>query len=493
MIRCRRPAALALAAALAGCAIHHVTPYVPDAANTPQTADAVEASTGCFEATTTAERAICADAALVDANRALLRALQADLRTASLFGRDALLAGQRAWLVALPQTCHLPPLPEAAGPGAKSCVATALASRTEALRATVPAAPPSGPAIAQYVALRPSAGAGPQPDPAFCASLSSLAQSALRRTGTLDPAAMGWDEVAGTHGAPTGTDPRHRVAVELYDANAYALFQRRARALSLDGGPPAITPISLTRLVQARAAANQGGRFSAYASQTGDYGSIDAFRAQGRLLAMVADPWGSTTPAAPGEAAHAGVWDISGVSPAPLCLFDIYTRPAEVPDLPALTPWRVALAALRDAGPDRIGAAATRDGAQLAADTDFIVLQMPLLATEQAGGGWTPWLRHRHDAVLDSLFAWSQADPTRKTLFDQVLAGLRPAALDLVRFYQTVQGLSGQEATQAAGLAIMELLYQATVTIDPGLGADPAAPGSAAGLRPRYPILATPG
>ena len=488
--------AFLMAGLSAGCAIHHVTPYVPDATNAPQTEDAVQASANCFEASTAAEIAICGNKSLDAPNRAMLQALQSGLRASSaeagaLFGRDALLASQRAWLLSLPASCHL----DTQGAGVAACLAAALNARAAELRSAERSTHAQG-AIAQYVALRPSAGAAPQPDPALCSLLAERATTALRQTGSLDPAAMGAEEVAGTHGPETGADPRHHVAVELYDANAYALYQRRARSVSLDGAPPVITPISLTGLVEARSAGNLGGRFSAYASQTGDYGSIDVFRLNGRLLVLAADPWGSTTPAAPGEAAHAGVWDISGAAAAPSCLFDTYTRPAEpggFDALPDFTQWRAALTQIRDSANSAIGNAATRDQVQLAADTDFVLLHMPLLAVQQAASGnWTAWLRHRHDAVLDALFAWGQSIAANKPVFDQVFARLRPVATELVRTYQTTQGLTAQEATQAAGLAVMELLYQSTVTIAPGLGADLAAPASAAGTRPRYPILASP-
>jgi hypothetical protein len=115
---------------------------------------------------------------------------------------------------------------------------------------------------------------------------------------------------------------------------------------------------------------------------------------------------------------------------------------------------------------------------------------MPLLAVQQAAaGGWTPWLRARHDAVLDALFAWSTKDAANKALFDQAFALLRPAATELVGAYQKTQGLSAQEATQAGGIAVMELLYQAATTIAPDLGSAPTPP---MGYKPRYPILAAP-
>ncbi len=484
-----RPAAItSLALAVSACAIHHVTPYVPDAANAPQAADAADASANCFEASTPVEAAICASPALIAANRAMIAALQADLRTASIFGRDPLLASQAAWLLALPAACHLPDAPAPAPPAEAACLQAALTTRAAALSAW-PALPiPAGGAIAQYVGLRPPAGAPAQPDPGFCAAFAQRADAALRRAGTLDPAGMGYAEIAGSHG-PQAAPP---VSVDLYDANAFALFQRRARSISIGGAAPVITPISLTQLLELRHTANQGGRFSSFASQTGDYASLDVFKDATRMLALAVDSWGSTTPAAPGEAAHAGIWDIGGAAPVPVCLFDTYTRPAEpgpFDSLPNFTAWRAALAQIRAAADPPLGTAARRDRAQLDADTDFVMLYMPLLAIEQASGEQTAWLRERHDSVLDALFAWSAKDAANKAVFDRVFALLRPAAGELVRAYQTSQALTGAEASQAGGIAVMELLYQATATIAPGLG---TAPGAVAGYRARYPILAAP-
>ena len=479
---------LAAALTLSACALHHVTPYVPDAANAPQTEDAVHASTNCLEASTAAEMAICAAPSLAEPNRAMVQALQAGLRAATIFGRDALLASQRGWLLGLPAQCRLVDPGAPAPSDAAVCLQSALAARTAALRAWPTPPPTQGGAIAQYVIVRTAAGAGAQPDPAFCAGFAGRANAALARTGTLDPAAMGAQEVAGSHG-PQAAPP---VSVDLYDTNAYGLFQQRARGVTL-GALPVISPVSLTQLLEAQKTANQGGRFSSFASQTGDYGSIDVFRDGPRLLALAADAWGSDTPASPGEAAHAGLWDIGGPQPAPLCLFDTYTRPAEpgpFDALPSFGPWRDVLTQIRDAADPNLGTAFKRDQGQLAADTDFVLLHMPLLAIQQASApGATLWLRHRHDAVLDALFAWSAEAPANKALFDRVFALLRPAATELVRAYQTTQGLSGTEATQAGGIAVMELLYQATTTLDPALGGQPGTPP---GTRPRYPILAAP-
>jgi uncharacterized protein YecT (DUF1311 family) len=472
--------------ALSGCAIHHVTPYVPDVSNAPQTADAAQASANCYEASTAAEIAICASPQLTAANRAMLAAFQTSLRAQTIFGRDALLASQRAWLLALPDQCHLSDPPKPAPAEAPACLASALAARASELAAwPAPPATPGG-AIAQYVTFRPSAGAAAQPDPAFCPGFAARANDTLRTTGTLDPAAMGFSELAGTHGPDTAAP----VSVDLYDANAFGLFQRRARGVAV-GGTQLITPTSLTALLEAQNTANQGGRFSAFASQTGDYGSIDVFRDGARTLALAADPWGFTTPAAPGEAAHAGIWDITSGKATPVCLFDTYTRPAEpgvFDTLPSFSPWRDLLNQVRDSANLKLGQATKRDQGQLTADAAFTVLYMPLVARQQAAP-WTLWLRRRHDDVLDALFTWSTQSAENKAVFDKLFALMRPAAADLVRAYQTTQALDAKEATQAGGTAVMELLYQATVNIAPGLG---AAPDVASGYKPRYPILASP-
>ena len=489
-----QPALLAVALMLSGCAIRHATPYVPDASNAPQTAAGSDTSADCVEAAAPAEQAICRAPNLGSANRAMLEAFQQDIRTADLFARDSLIASQRVWLLGLSAQCHLPTSPASEG---ESCLQSALAERKAALQAwhEPPARSNGVNAFAQYVNFHAAAGAGAQPAGALCETIAQRANAAIARIGSADPAVMGAEEIAGTHGQQSADSPL-RVSVDLYDANGYALFQRRARSVSIAGAAPVITPISLTELVRAQSTANAGGRFSAYASQTGDYGATDVFRLDGRILVLAADPWGSTTPAAQGEAAHAGVWNITTGTPAPACLFDIYTRPADpgaFETLPNFTAWRDTLNQIRDSAILPLGNAARRDQSLLSSDTNFILLHMPLLAIQQANATqWTPWLRHRHDAVLDTLFAWSARDPANKPLFDKLFNLQRAAAQDLVHAYQTTEALGANEATQATALTIMELLYGATVNIAPGLGSDLGGPLDAAGIKPRYAILASP-
>lgn len=495
-----RLALLVSAALLSGCVIHQTKPYAPSA-NTPETADAATSSTNCFEASTPAEHLACATPELSALNRSLTEALQADLRRADIFSRDALLASQRAWLLSLAGTCHLPDVVDAAvPPAATTCLAQQFQGQTASLAAWHGPAPVSAGTnpMSQYVRFRPSPGAQSL-NPEFCGALARDANTALAQVGTVDPAAIpGAVEIAGSHGTAAGQvggqAGGHQVTVDLREANAFGSFQQRARAVALDG-TPVLTSVALGTLLQATAT-NNGARFSTYASQTGDYGAADVFSYQGRTVALLSDTWGFDTPASPGEFAHAGAWDLGTTPPTPLCLFDTFQMPAEngtFDTLSSFTPWRDLLLQVRDSVQPALGVSTLRDQGQLRAETNWLLLNMPLVVIGQArAGDWTNWLRHRHDDALDALFTWSSSDPAHKLVFDKMFALLRPAAADLVRAYQQSQALSGPEAKEAAGLAVMELIYGSTVNLAPGLGADLHAPASAEGLKPRYPILAAP-
>jgi hypothetical protein len=466
-----------VAALLGGCAnIHHVRDTAPETA--APTADAAQASTNCFEASTSAERAACASPALSALYRAMVEMLQAKLSTADFAGRDVLLAMQRRFLLGLPAACPV---------GGDTCLGAQFSGQTAALAAWIRIAS-NVTAVAQYVHFKVAPGAGMNPD--FCRDLASGANAVLARLGSVNPANMpGASEIAGTHGPDRATLAGQDVHVMLRLANAFGGFAQRAEGVTI-GGATVLDSVSLGNLVQATAD-NQGGRFSAYASQTGDYGSADVFTFRGRTVALLADAWGFDAPAAAGGFAHAGVWDV-GVRPAaPLCLFETFQMPPEgdVDARPEFAAWRAALEAVRQSAAPDLGVRFLRDEGQIRAQTDWTLLHMPLVATAQArGGGWTLWLRLRHDAVLDALFAWAQSGAAHKALFDSVFAHLRPAAQDLVAYYQQTQALSGAEAKEAAGLAVMELLYGATVNIAPDIGVS----ASFATGKPRYPILASP-
>ena len=456
------------------------------------------ASTSCFESSTSVEKAACAVPALAPANRTMTETLQQDLRRADPFSRDALMAFQRAWLLGLPEHCHMPQAADAQfDAAALACLSQSFASQTAALAAWSP--PPRArvgrDAMAQYVRFSPSHSFGS--DGAFCAALARDANASLAERGTVDPADFpGATEIAGSHGAASGQAGGHRYGVELHLANAYGGFDERAREISIDGAAPVLDAVALGQALQS-AVENNGARFSAYASQTGDYGAIDVFAQNGRMIALLEDAWGFDTPAAPGEFAHAGAWDISTGAATPLCLFDTFKMPAEngaFDALPSFTPFRTLLGQIR----------ATR---RTAARCGHPARPIPtprahrMDAAEHALGDRPAGARRRLDSVAAhppwttcSMHCLPGAPRRRRTrpCSTKAFALLRPAAQDLARAYQQTQALSGPEAQEATGIAIMELLYGATTSIAPGLGADLGAPGSAAGSRPRYPILASP-
>ena len=491
----RRALAASVAVLLAGCqpplTIAFETPKPP-----PVTAAAEGNATSfnCFEASTPAEHAVCSDATLAQRDLAMGRAFHAALREADLFGRDAILAGQSGWAAGLTSLCKLGDgtQPDAE---ARSCLAEAYGRREVALT-TWPKSQTSAAeaaAIAQYVVFKPTM----QRDPALCTALGRDANASLAAAGSVDPQRFpSAAELAGSHGPASATVAGHRIEIAQQDANVFGGYQRRASGMAIDGAT-VLTSLSLGDLVRTQGS-NRGGRFSGFASQTGDYASIDVFSRNGQVAALVIDPWGFYAPATAGEFAHAGVWMLNGAAASPACLFDIYRTPPDHGAFDALATfpaWRDQLHRIAASNVDEAGVTALRDQSQLRAETEWMLLNAPLVVRAQAlsgfpgGGDWNGWLRHRHDQVLDALLAWSQRDPANQAAFATVFQNVRPVAQELVTTYQQTQGLTAEEAKQAGALAVMEFLYGAASGISPGLGSSLTVPQE----QPRYGILATPG
>ena len=252
----------------------------------------------------------------------------------------------------------------------------------------------------------------------------------------------------------------------------------------------------MEKLIQAQNE-NLGGRFSAFASQTNDYGQVDVFAWQGRTLALVTEPWGFYTPAAAGENARAGIWEINGNSVTPVCLYSTYQAPAVrdaiTKTLPHFSAWLDALDTVREAGDLPLSETTRRAQTQLRHENDWMVLNVPLMTRAQSdAGGWTPWLRRRHDQVLDAMAAWSDKVPANKAVFDKIFAEMRPAAQEVLASFQQTQGLDSAEAKDATAIAMLEILYGASVTIAPDLGSDLEGPWGARDYRAKYPIIASP-
>ena len=491
----RRALAASLALLVAGC-----QPPLTIAFETPKPPPATAAAEGnttsfnCFEASTPAEHAVCSDATLAQRDLAMGRAFHTALRNADLFSRDAILAGQSGWSAGLATRCKLG---DGTQPGtdARSCLAEAYREQEAALDAWPKSqtSAAEAAAIAQYVVFKPAM----QRDPALCAAIARDANASLAASGSVDPQLFpGAAELAGSHGPASAVVSNNRIEVAQQDANVFGGYQRRAGGLGIDGAA-VLTSLSLGNLVRTQGS-NRGGRFSAFASQTGDYASIDVFSRNGQVAALVTDPWGFYAPATAGEFAHAGVWILDGAAVTPACLFDVYRTPPDHGGFDALAAfpgWRDQLHRIAASNADEAGVTALRDQSQLRAETDWMLLNAPLVVRAQAlsgfpgGGDWNAWLRHRHDQVLDALLAWSQRDPANQAVFATVFQSLRPVAQELVTTYQQTQGLTAEEAKQAGALAVMEFLYGAAAGVAPGLGGSLSMPKE----QPRYGILATPG
>jgi len=460
----------------------------------------------CEDGNTAVQNAVCQNPQLASLDvqmGALVRQLLGDN---DVFERDQVLASQRAWLLGLGAACGLTAAPsnaENAGSiadaGSISCLAGAYQSRIAALQSwTTPQladADSQGAALAKYVTYKPLDAR----QPALCQAIGSQAAAALAGDGAIDPARLdGAQELAGSHGPASATDPQGgSIFVDLYRAGLYGGYERRARGVTLSGATaPIINPETLGDYVETLP--NGGGRFVNFASQTNDYGAIDVFTYQGQLLALVTDTVGYNSPAPPGEAAVAGVFTISQGAASPACLYETFLMPPPIAmgvfgTQPSLTPFLALIAKIEGAPPDNFAPSDRQDLTYFQGELDWTMFYMPLVITAQVqNANWTGWLRSRHDQVLDDLYAWSQKGQQNQTEFNQLFALLTPAATELDTVYVQQQGLTAAQAEQATAIAMMELLYQTTYYLDPGLGAGPIDPADYTNYRPRYPILANP-
>jgi len=481
-------------AALQGCA----TPPPPPPPAPPAIA-IYPTSFVCQNGNSPVQNAVCENQQLAGLDVQLAAIYRQHLGTDDLFERDQVLAAQRAWLLNLQGACNVPPgSTNAAGrvvspppsAGSIACLAAAYQAQIATLTnwPALPHADTQGAAIAKYLDDKIL----DSQQPALCAALQAAIPGALGDDGAIDPTKLpGAEEIAGSHGPSSAGN----IAVDLYRAPLYAGYARRARGVSM-GGQTVLGADALGLYVEH--SSNGGGRFTTYASQTGDYGDIDAFTLNGQTVALLTDAIGYNTPAPPGEAAAAGLFILGQGAATPACLFQTYINPPPLSmgvfaEQPSLTPFLALIDSISGQPPAELAGSDRQDSAYLTQETRWELLNMPLVALAQAkDGGWTGWLRNRHDQVLDTLYTWSQQSPANQAQFTQLFALLQPAAQDLDTIYVQQQGVKTGDAAQATAVAMMELLYQATINMAPGLGAGPADPAEFAGYVPKYSILASP-
>lgn len=492
--RCLVALALLFLAALPGC-----TPVPLYVSMPPPAIPAYTTSFVCENGNTPVQNAVCGNAQLAALDVQMAAAYRQHLGDDSIFQRDQVLATQRAWLLSLPSACNLTaPSASVTDPATISCLATTYQSQIATLTQwpSVPAsANDENPAIAHYVQYKLLDAR----QPALCDSLNDGATSAMTSDGSIDPARLdGAQEIAGSHGAALGPDPQGgTITVDLYRAGLYAGYQTRTRGVYFSGSSTSVLDATSVG-AYVESLPNGGGRYVAYASQTSDYGDIDVFILNGQLVALVTDTIGYNSPAPPGEAAVAALYTLNRGTAAPACLFETYLIPPPIEisvfsEQTSLSPFISLVASMNGIPSAHLAASDRQDTAYLNSETQWMLFNMPLVVAEQAKAGrWTGWLRSRHDQVLDTLYAWSQKSPANQAEFSKLFALLQPAASDLDAIYVQQQGLTTNDAEQATALAIMELLYQSTITISPGLGSGPADPLRHLSYRPRYPILAEP-
>jgi len=483
-----------MAAALQGCA----TPPSPPPPAPPAIA-LYPTSFVCQDGNSPVQNAVCENPELAGLDVQLAAIYRQHLGTDDMFERDQVLAAQRAWLLTLQSACNIAPastnaagqvISPPASAGSIACLAAAYQAQLAALTnwPALPHADSQGAAIAKYLDYKVL----DNQQPALCAALAAAVPAGIGDDGAIDPTKLpGATEIAGSHGPSSAGN----IIVDLYRAPLYAGYARRARAVSY-GGQTVLGADALGSYVERTS--NGGGRFTTYASQTGDYGDIDVFTLAGQTVALVSDAIGYNTPAPPGEAAAAGLFILGQGAATPACLFQTYINPPPLTlgifsEQPSLTPFLALLDSIAGQAPAQLAGSDRQDSAYLTQETRWELLNMPLVALAQAkDGAWTGWLRNRHDQVLDTLYNWSKQSPANQAQFTQLFALLQPAAQDLDTIYVQQQGLNVSDAAQATAVAMMELLYQATVNIAPGLGAGPAEPADFADYAPRYPILANP-
>jgi len=449
-----------------------------------------------------AQEIICSNETLAKLDKELANVYRRNLRRSDSIGREQLIASQNRWLIGRANSCAVPTLrvdpampPKSA---LLSCLINTYSDRIAVLRQwpQIVPQPTTDKSLAHplpaYVELRQTE----YSDPQLCGALADAFNGALRNHGDLDIARIpGMSELAGTHGETRAQG----YAVELQDAGPYAGYALRARTLKSSDGRVLLDEAALGTWV--RRLPNHGGRPNSAGSQTGDYGSLDVFRYtahSGRTLVLVAEPWGKYAPGAQGEWAYAGVYQIGATSGAaePLCLYRTYMTPPLKGELERLTAYSALQGALSEIHGPTSGELIGRDLHDeylFRMEQQWLQQNMPLLALGEAKrNGWIGWLRKRHDAVLDALFAWSERSLRNKMAYRHLLTLLPAASEELINTYQRTQRMTVDDAREAANLTLMRMLAYYASDLPGNAVNMPNAPlGGKSAALPKYPILAT--
>lgn len=480
---------------LSGCAGQPVAGPVdntPPPPSIPGERASTLASFECGGALPEVHRQICASDDLSLADRRLHEQHRARVQAADMAGTLLIEANHRQWLLGRAGHCGLGAQSGTeikADSQAIGCLQALYRQRSRELAVwpeTRPQARNKPHAYAAYVDYR----LADSRDPALCTAMNADLNNDLARNGTPSAARLpGVNMLAGTHAENTSANiDGNEVQVDVYNAGAYAGYENRSRVLIVNG-QAVLGHRTMPQWIAEQP--NYGGRAHASSSQTGDYGSIDVFTRNGRNLVMVNETWGFYSPAARGESAFSGLYELKGSTVQPLCLFQTYLTPPRTNTLAGMPAYAQLQAQLDMLGGDPLPGYAQQerlDNFQKWKERQWTLLNLPLLGADALTRfGREGAVQQRNDAAMDAFFAWSERSLSNKAMYRRVMPMLQPAHNELVQMF-TAQGLSGSEARASADLLFHETFARTMENLAapeqaPGL---PLPPG--ADYQPRFAI-----
>lgn len=448
----------------------------------------------CGEASSSVQDFICASDTLSALDQQTAERFRDRLRSADLLDRDRLLAGLRLWKSTRGPRCAVPSTRQTTDrpdPAVTACLENDYQERLRMLQqwpqATRVLPPDSDHPVSAYVQFNQAESL----DAELCERMRTGMNQAIRQHGDADVARLPGIQVIASSRKPQAAQPAPDVAIVQRDAGPYGSYEIRPTALMWNGSA-VLDSYSLGRWIGSQP--NHGGRPSDLSSQTNDYAALDVFKLDGRTWALVTESWGYYTPAASGESAYAGLFELKNGHAERACLFKTYLKPpvrSAFADLPAYNALLDALSAIRDTEPSGQEPHDRRDEHLLRREQVWQLLHLPMVQIVQARQfGWLPWLRQRHDITLDRLFQWSEGSLSAKQLYRALLPTLKPAMAEVATTMQQTQGLTSEEAQQATELLAMELFDHALGPVVNNSDAYAQAIKPSQKYTPRYPVFA---
>lgn len=482
-------------ALLSGCTSTPVAGPVdntPPPPSIPSERTSTLASFECGGALPEVHRQICASDELSRADRQLHDQHRARVQSSDVAGALLLEANHRQWLLGRSGHCGLG---EESGTEIRGdsqmigCLQALYRQRSRELAAWPEAQPQAQSgrhAYSAYVDYR----LADSRDPALCSAMTAELNADLDRNGLPSAGRLpGATLLAGTYAPRKSVNVNgSEVQIDVYNAGPYAGFEQRSRVLIING-QAVLGPRTMPQWIAQQP--NYGGRAHASSSQTGDYGSIDVFTRNGRNLVMVNETWGFYSPAARGESAFSGLYELQGQGVQPLCLFQTYLTPPRTNTLAGMPAYAQLQTELDTLAGDPLPGYAQqerRNNFQTWKERQWTLLNLPLLGADALTRfGREAAVRQRNDAAMDDFFSWSERSLGNKALYRRVMPMLQPAHNELVQMFNA-QGLTATEARTAADLLFLESVARAMENMTAPSQAPDLPLAANASYQPRFAI-----